>query len=134
MSLNEKYDTERLRRVSLSILFVLLLLALVPWHQKITVKGFIQPKIIAPIVAREDGKVIDVFVTAGQLLSKEQPLLRIENTTEKQVLRSVRQEKAIWNEYAQSQCALIDEEFEILKQDGLAQERLSALASLKYSH
>ena len=134
MSLNQKYDTERLRRISLFVLLILLVLAFIPWHQTITVEGSIQPKIIAPIVAREDGKVIDVFVTASQSLRKEQPLLQIENTTEKQVLRSVRQEKTLWNEYAQSQCALIDEEFKALKHDGLAHERLLALASLKHSH
>jgi multidrug resistance efflux pump len=134
MSLNEKYDTERLRRVILSLLFVLLLMAFIPWHQTVTVKGYIRPKIILPIVAHEDGTVVDVFVTAGQSLSKGQPLLQIENTMEERTCQSIRQEEIIWNDYAQSQCARIDKELEILRHDGLAQERLLSLSSLKHSY
>ena len=133
MSFNQKYDTRRLRRVSLLILFILLLLAFIPWYKTVTVKGYIQPKTILPIFAREDGRVTDVFVTPGQILHKDQPLLQMETTIEEQIYQSTQQEKTLLSDYAHSQRISINKELEVLSYDTLAQQKLLSLASLKHS-
>ena len=54
-------------------------MAIVPWDYRVEAKGRLMPSVQREVFAPWDGEVVEIFANSGDLVEKDQPLLRLRN-------------------------------------------------------